>query len=728
MSDRYMQLFPGKPIMQLKLDVNRLCLYTFLSFGLLLMPQRLIASPLEIPYVPMEISTFPDDLKTFCTDEAYGIKDICGKLSHPSQLKAVDYMALKYIWGHENQLKEGTDEAPGKILKCIASKSKDPKAKCKDITQGMVAEGDPDYQLLNYLNGTDAIPELDGGEGDQKGPDLFANVIPSTNSTSKEAIPSLEEQFILGLAEFIVTRAKAEAAFYYQSELKDKLCNDNRDYFPNLCVALDALELSQSLNAMTGYLRSAIRKDIQSLPDVYLKNAAYRSCNKGDRELAEIFIASRLIYSAYAASKEGMATVDILRGISSMKLKCENAKGQLCDLASNPKEKNDLLTYLQTATIMLHAYEQNAYVVHTGETKPALRDFKDNLDKRYSIAGFALTLEYLMKKQQVPLIYDKKKLNPRPFKHLLTISDHVLEVMGRLEKIRELTEESKKPVILANSTKSYDPKLRLQERLWTLDSMLLLLDDLTAESYSLETYGKSDPQVAKKIHSNIAKIREASIVAQEWLRGDDAAYMVAFLSIVSEKSKVGDGNQLADDVKSVIPVMVEITSARTSQDVANVLEAAAAPVASYRQKDKRIMTSVTALFGAGFGGKEYYTLDGQRVEHSLGVQAFVPVGVHVSTPVNIFSWHTSLGGLVSLIELGPLVSTRNESGVQSQANVGFKQIFSPGIYFTMHIKGPFNIGYGVAKTPDLLKSTTGQDITEWRQQAFIAMDLTLLPF
>ncbi len=205
--------------------------------------------------------------------------------------------------------------------------------------------------------------------------------------------------------------------------------------------------------------------------------------------------------------------------------------------------------------------------------------------------------------------------------------------------------------------------------------------------------------------------------------------MVAFLSVVTDKTKVGDGNELTDDIKGVIPVMVEITNAKTSQDVANVLEAAAAPVASYRQKGKRSMTSLTALFGAGLFAKEHYDLNGQREQRSLDVQAFAPVGVHVSYPIpGKTDWFTYFGGFVSLIDLGPLVSTRDASGVESKANAGFKQIFSPGIYLTLHLKGPFNIGYGVAKTPDLLKSTTGQDITEWRQQAFIAMDLTLLPF
>ncbi len=70
--------------------------------------------------------------------------------------------------------------------------------------------------------------------------------------------------------------------------------------------------------------------------------------------------------------------------------------------------------------------------------------------------------------------------------------------MNSLEKIRDLTEKSKEPVILSDNTESNDPKLRLPERLRALDNMLVLLDDLTAEGYLLAVRGKGDPQITKK--------------------------------------------------------------------------------------------------------------------------------------------------------------------------------------------------------------------------------------
>ena len=153
MCDRYAPLSRSYFTLSLqkKLKVNWIYLLILLALGLLFSPQTLLATPLEIPDIPMEISTFPNDLKTFCADPAYGIKDICDKLSHPSQLRAVDYMALKYIWGHERALKEGMTETQKKILKCFANKSKDRTVKCRDITQDMVTEGDSDKQVINYL-------------------------------------------------------------------------------------------------------------------------------------------------------------------------------------------------------------------------------------------------------------------------------------------------------------------------------------------------------------------------------------------------------------------------------------------------------------------------------------------------------------------------------------------------------------------------------------------------
>ncbi len=101
----------------------------------------------------------------------------------------------------------------------------------------------------------------------------------------------------------------------------------------------------------------------------------------------------------------------------------------------------------------------------------------------------------------------------------------------------------------------------------------------------------------------------------------------------------------------------------------------------------------------------------------------------------------ALGVYLSVLDLGPYASYRkSESGVNSQPNIGFKQLFSPGVYGTWNIsvgkktsdwlyQSPFVLGVGWSRTPSLLQSsTTGETVDSTRWQLFLAIDVTLFPF
>lgn len=269
---------------------------------------------------------------------------------------------------------------------------------------------------------------------------------------------------------------------------------------------------------------------------------------------------------------------------------------------------------------------------------------------------------------------------------------------------------------LPDKMQDHNPKLRLTERLTALDEMLRLME-LFVEAGSKMVKGQDD----KELKLQIVDLRKTVRVARELLKGDEAAYMTSFLYFASQEI---DDKAVPVNVKKVIPVMVEIANAETSKDVAAVIEAAAAPVGSYRQKSKRQMTSITAFLGPSLG-REYY--DNNQGAGQTKLNAFAPVGIHASWPLK-GDYFNNFGVYLSLLDLGPLVSTREEDGVKSESNVGFKQAFSPGIYGTMHLFGPVNFGIGASKTPGLAEKTTGGEISVWRVQGFLGVDLTLFPF
>lgn len=535
----------------------------------------------------------------------------------------------------------------------------------------------------------------------QKNADRYAG-LPQISDTN---ISSLEGKVINGVAEFVVTRAKAEAALYFQTKLKAELCGDNRKYVPNLCVALDSLELSMSVNSMGEFLRSAVKKDIENIPDAAFEDAA--SSRTSDDSIKQVLTASRLLFPIYNAAREGRKPLDILRGISETKLIC---KDELCN--------SELVKYINLASILLRAYEENAYCRIDSTEEIIIQEF-DSSKIYENVMRLSADINIDERQKRLPAAFNSISSTDQ----LAKIEDDLRQIRIHLVKIDNLIKTMKEPVTLANGTKDYDPKLRLTERLSAIDEMLNLMELLVKDGAKM--IGKSNTDVTD-LTKQLGEIRKTVRVAKELLKGDEAAYMTAFLIYVSHEND--KGLKVPDSVKKIIPVMVEIANAETSKDVAAVIEAAAAPVGSYREKSKRSMMSVTGFVGIAGLGKEYYKVENESKSEEIKIQPFAPLGIHATIPGKCLSGYTGL--FFSLVDLGPLVSIHNDSGVESQPNTGFKQIFSPGIYLThqIHFLGPVNIGYGISQTPELIRTKSGEDVTSWRHQAFVALDLTLFPF
>jgi hypothetical protein len=154
-------------------------------------------------------------------------------------------------------------------------------------------------------------------------------------------------------------------------------------------------------------------------------------------------------------------------------------------------------------------------------------------------------------------------------------------------------------------------------------------------------------------------------------------------------------------------------------------------VGSYKGKYERTVIAVNALLGVTAGAD--FTPAGGPPGAAIGL--FTPVGLHVTTPIADHWLH--VGAMLSVIDLGALTSTRlgGSSAIEKSPNVGFAQIFSPGLFATLGIaKAPVVIGGG-AVTPslraqDLLdtnnKVTGTTTVPSIRVEGFIAFDLPVL--
>ena len=171
--------------------------------------------------------------------------------------------------------------------------------------------------------------------------------------------------------------------------------------------------------------------------------------------------------------------------------------------------------------------------------------------------------------------------------------------------------------------------------------------------------------------------------------------------------------------------IANVLEAKTEQDLENVIESTALPVGSSALKEKaKSCIFLNAYFGY-YGGFEALN------PSKLGGDAFcplAPIGIEFDTK---WGGHFgSCGVLVSLLDLGPLVSERLNNGTTVGTNVSFNQVFSPGIFEVNKFAGSsFSLGLGAKYSPAVnVTQNDGTSISANSIQvlAFIGIDLPIL--
>ncbi|HET9627482.1 MAG TPA: hypothetical protein VFP84_39265 [Kofleriaceae bacterium] len=180
--------------------------------------------------------------------------------------------------------------------------------------------------------------------------------------------------------------------------------------------------------------------------------------------------------------------------------------------------------------------------------------------------------------------------------------------------------------------------------------------------------------------------------------------------------------------------LADVASAKTAGDAQKAIEAAAAPVGSWRQKRGAHNTAWINGYLGGQVGVEHLFGTGAVNDYSFQGGLFAPIGLEVD---HGFSGTWSVGLLASALDLGALVDFRaasDKATVKTNANVGARQVFSPGAYVLLGIglgKGgvPLTLGAGASISPELrsieLGNGTTRDVNALRFNAFLAVDVSI---
>jgi hypothetical protein len=170
------------------------------------------------------------------------------------------------------------------------------------------------------------------------------------------------------------------------------------------------------------------------------------------------------------------------------------------------------------------------------------------------------------------------------------------------------------------------------------------------------------------------------------------------------------------------PLLVSLSTAKTSDEMAAAFEAAAAPVGSWRLKRQKGTLGLGARVGA-IAGQEFVLDDAGQVPDGLTLGPWLPIGLDASLPAG--GGDHTLGILVQVVDLGGLASARLakrertlEDGTQVEADVapqiGFVQVVSPGVSLYWGIgRSPFVLSLGVSTSPALrgaVFTTAGEEV------------------
>jgi hypothetical protein len=216
----------------------------------------------------------------------------------------------------------------------------------------------------------------------------------------------------------------------------------------------------------------------------------------------------------------------------------------------------------------------------------------------------------------------------------------------------------------------------------------------------------------------------------------DSNPRVPFDTFVTTANAANTGDRITVNSSDVIEkllkygaFMASMVNAKSSDEVADVIEAAALPTGSARIKRQTpFNVSINAYCGLFLGTERIRGLpsDAPKKLNTYGITA--PIGVAVSTGGRAGSFSLFL----SVVDLGAITAFRfGNDEVEEVPSIKLKDIISPGIFFSYGIpKTPLSFNLGAQVGPNLREVTVDandySDNMYVRTSASICVDIPLL--
>ena len=220
------------------------------------------------------------------------------------------------------------------------------------------------------------------------------------------------------------------------------------------------------------------------------------------------------------------------------------------------------------------------------------------------------------------------------------------------------------------------------------------------------------------------------ITTQEYARA-----AVATSSVIAQQ-KLFDDSRTALTAYKYLSFAASMTSARTPEEARKALEAAALPVGSYRVKQKRTVWSLNAFAGACYASE--YT-DLKINSRPVGsVAPMVSLGISCSWKLRNKGLFRYGGLYLQTLDLGAVASYRiktsniDQEDIAQAPEVGFDQIFAPGLFGYLSLGKGVVVGAGANLAPRL-RELKADEIVKRKSSVlqvggFLAIDIPVFAF
>ena len=506
----------------------------------------------------------------------------------------------------------------------------------------------------------------------------------------KPRADDFQEALINGVSDYLVNRAKQEIFFSFLEKFE-------KNYLNNQALLTDTLfynfiHLIRNLDERipsTLQIKHALEEDIKQLPYNLIRRDTPRQTNEG------------IILLYY--------NIELIKNLAASK-SIENSFGELVkdSLDSNTKYTDVEKLLLLTAKTFSFIEKYNYIAIYSKLDESSLSRFSRYL-------GY-----YLIEKYGLQDKIDNPKIL---YSHLVTLFQHYHELTLKMHELNSMLSSF-------SPSGDYDGYRNFRKDL-TVDIFIsatnILIEGLTLLDEFKPKVDQSKPKVDQskpkvdqsKSEDTKLKAFEAKRLAQHgvdayfafkegnYLQGINLLSPILFdTTLFTSKTPY-----LEKEVYEPLLFATEIATAKSSQEVSEIMSRYALPVASYRIKARKNTFMINSYLGASL--THYTTQDIKKKIMNINA----PIGLEYSWPISKCKIR-NISLFVPIIDFGNIISASlDEENNKKVRKPDYERIFSPGGYFVLGISNDFPVSVGI-----------GYQVNPERFSFFVGIDMPLFSF